>query len=99
MSSHSTENQVHRDAGHKPGTEVINGRYRILRCLGKGGMGDVWLVADGCKGDLPLALKRVRQDKEDSKSASVLRSEYLSLVRLPHPNLVTAFDFEVDQKT
>lgn len=80
-------------------TETINERYRVVRCLGRGGMGDVCLVHDNLNGGLPLALKRVRSDKIDPKSVAVLRNEFLSLASLPHPNLSRVYDFGADRRT
>jgi tetratricopeptide (TPR) repeat protein len=87
-----------------PGLQVsasvkINGRYRLVRKLGKGGMGAVYLVLDGYKGDTPLALKRVRGDKLDKKAVALLRNEYMALAGLQHPGLARVYDFGVDRET
>ena len=49
----------------QPG-EVINNRYRVVRKLGRGGMGMVFLVEDQWKEGLQLALKMVRKAAEQA---------------------------------
>jgi serine/threonine protein kinase/tetratricopeptide (TPR) repeat protein len=78
----------------QPG-EVINNRYRLMRKLGRGGMGTVYLVHDEWK-DRLLAMKRVRKDRLDPRTITILRNEFLALAPLVHPNLAKVYDFEVD---
>ncbi|MGQ9588723.1 MAG: serine/threonine-protein kinase [Planctomycetota bacterium] len=79
--------------------EVVNDRFRVVRYLGRGGMGDVCLVRDSLQGGRALALKRLRRDKIEPRTVAILRSEYLALNSLSHPNLIRAFDFGVDRAT
>ncbi len=79
--------------------DVVNNRYRVLRKLGHGGMGAVHLVQDTWREDQSLALKRVRKDRLDARTISILRNEFLALAPLHHPNLAQVFDFEVDLQT
>ncbi len=79
--------------------DVVNNRYRVLRKLGHGGMGAVHLVQDAWKEDRLLALKRVRKDRLDARTISILRNEFLALAPLHHPNLAQVYDFEVDLQT
>jgi hypothetical protein len=78
--------------------ELINNRYRIIRRLGHGGMGAVYLALDA-REDRLLALKRVRKDRLDPRTLAILRNEFLAMAALPHPNLARVFDFEVDRVT
>jgi serine/threonine-protein kinase len=70
------------------------GRYRILRFLGAGAMGEVYLAEDP-QIDRQLAIKTVRlvgrpQEIEDRKRR--LLREARAAGRLLHPNVVTLFD-------
>lgn len=70
------------------------GRYRILRFLGAGAMGEVYLAEDP-QIDRRLAIKTVRlvgrpQEIEDRKRR--LLREARAAGRLLHPNVVTLFD-------
>ena len=78
---------------------IINGRYRVVRELGQGGMGSVLLVADEQDGGKPLALKRVRSDRLDKKGIAILRNEFLALTSVRHPGLATVYDFGVDRES
>jgi serine/threonine protein kinase len=76
------------DGGH------LVGRYRILRFLGAGAMGEVYLAEDP-QIDRKLAIKTVRlagrpQEIEDRKRR--LLREARAAGRLLHPNVVTLFD-------
>jgi tetratricopeptide (TPR) repeat protein/tRNA A-37 threonylcarbamoyl transferase component Bud32 len=79
-----------------PPSQKINGRYRPVRKLGRGGMGAVFLVLDTYHGDQPVALKRVRPDRLDRKAEAILRNEYLALAGLQHPGLARVFHFGLD---
>ena len=72
--------------------EGINGRYRILRQLGAGAMGTVFLCEDLTRVKRKVALKVLRSDRlEDSEEWS--KVEYEALTRLRHPNLAKVYDF------
>ena len=72
--------------------ECINGRYRILRQLGAGAMGTVFLCEDLTRVKRKVALKVLRSDRlEDSEEWS--KVEYEALTRLRHPNLAKVYDF------
>src|SRR5262245_33224723 len=79
-----------------PPSQKINGRYRPVRKLGRGGMGAVFLVLDTYRGDIPVALKRVRGDRLDRKAEAILRNEYMALAGLQHPGLARVFNFGFD---
>ncbi|OUU20075.1 MAG: hypothetical protein CBC13_11330 [Planctomycetia bacterium TMED53] len=85
-----------RSRGIKMGSvqtgETINGRYRILRQLGEGAMGTVFLCEDLTRVRRKVALKILRSDRlEDSEEWS--KVEYEALTRLRHPNLARVHDF------
>jgi Tol biopolymer transport system component len=68
------------------------GRYRLVRLLGRGGMGEVWegrderLERQVAVKVLPLALAA------DPAAEKRFRREAVALARLLHPNIVTLFD-------
>jgi serine/threonine-protein kinase len=69
--------------------QVVDG-HEILRPLGAGGMGEVYL-ARGAGGAL-RAFKVVRADRSTPVAAARFRREVLALGRLQHPNIVQIFD-------
>lgn len=79
--------------------EVICGRYRVVRPLGTGGMGTVYLVLDRHRNYAPLALKRVVRRSVNRKVLGILRREFLTLAPLRHPNLPRVYDFGVEPST
>ena len=66
---------------------------RLIRKLGEGGMGEVWLAEDDARGT--VAVKQLHPGLLDGDSLSRFRSEFASLARLRHPNLVEAYDYFV----
>ncbi len=76
---------------------VVAGRYRIVECIGRGGMGVVYRVEHTEIGKL-LALKLLAG--ELSRQKEVVRRfkrEALLASRLTHPNSVQVFDFGVSE--
>ncbi len=77
-----------------PSIPAAIGRYRILRLLGSGAMGDVYVAEDPNIGRR-VALKTVRllgdEEMIDERKQRLLR-EAKAAGRLLHPNVVTLFD-------
>jgi len=76
---------------------IVAGRYRIVECIGRGGMGVVYRVEHTEIGKL-LALKLLAG--ELSRQREVVRRfkrEALLASRLTHPNSVQVFDFGVSE--
>jgi serine/threonine-protein kinase len=71
---------------------VVDGRYRLLRRIGSGGMADVWLAEDPHL-QRQVALKvlhaRFAQDRE---FVDRFRREAEAAAGLQHPNIVSVFD-------
>jgi hypothetical protein len=67
-------------------------RYRLLRPLGKGGMGEVFLVRD-CYLDRELALKLLHRPPGDAEELEAARREFTLLSQLEHPGIARAHDF------
>jgi beta-lactam-binding protein with PASTA domain len=71
---------------------VIDGRYRVLRRLGSGGMADVYAAEDRQLGRR-VALKVLhRRFAEDEQFVERFRREASSAAGLQHPNIVAIFD-------
>ncbi len=76
-----------------------NGRYRILRTLGSGSMGEVYLV-DDTRINRQVAIKVIRSetvsypDQTSSQDAARLfEREAKAIARLNHPNILPLYDF------
>lgn len=70
----------------------VIGRYRLLRVLGEGGMGVVYLAHDPTL-DRQVALKVPRGDwADDPGEADRLRREARAAARLSHPNICAVFE-------
>jgi serine/threonine protein kinase len=76
-----------------PGT-TINGRYRIVRVLGRGGMGVVHEVVDEVRPEPHLALKTIAGGHASAERIALFKAEFETLARLRHPNVAAVFDFE-----
>jgi len=78
--------------GSRPSMPVELGRYRVIKLLGRGGVGAVYEAEDPEVGRR-VAIKVMRDDKEGDTEA--LRGEAQALGRLVHPNVVTIYDVGV----
>ncbi len=77
--------------GFRPG-ETIGGRYLILRTLGRGGLGTVYLVRDRELSNQEVALKIPhRHILLDESVAPRLKNELLLHRQLAHPSIVRIF--------
>lgn len=75
----------------KEGT-VLDGRYRVLRRIGSGGMADVWL-ADDTHLQRQVALKVLHpQFVQDGEFVARFQREAEAAAGLQHPNVVAVFD-------
>jgi serine/threonine-protein kinase len=71
---------------------VVDGRYRVLRRLGSGGMADVWLAEDTHL-QRQVALKVLhRRFAQDREFVERFRREAEAAAGLQHPNIVSVFD-------
>ena len=74
------------------GNTLVDGRYRILRRIGSGGMADVYLAEDSHLGR-QVAIKVLhRRFAQDQEFVERFRREAKSAAGLNHPNVVGVFD-------
>ena len=81
---------------------VVLGRYRILRAVGKGGMGVVYLGrTEGAAGFArPVVIKRIRQDLvQEEETLKMFVREARILANLTPPGIVSVVDFGEEQGT
>ena len=92
--------------GHRPAVKqlaantVLNGRYEIVRRIGGGGMGAVYLAKDRNLGDAPRAVKEMVESHLDpaqhEKAIGDFKRESLLLTSLEHPSIPTIYDYFYD---
>src|SRR5207247_8474318 len=73
----------------EPGRTI--GPYEILRELGRGGMGRVYLAKDTAVGDRLVALKVILSTAYDEDARARFFHEIEYLARLDHRNIITVF--------
>jgi hypothetical protein len=93
--------------GHQPTVKqldpgsVLNIRYEIVRRIGGGGMGAVYLAKDRNLGDAPRAVKEMVEAHLDpaqhEKAIGDFKRESLLLTSLEHPSIPTIYDYFYDQ--
>lgn len=77
-----------------PAELIGHPRYRIIRLLGRGGMGTVWL-AEHLVMRRHVALKVIRPELISFPGATIrFRREVEASAKLNHPNIVAAYDAE-----
>src|SRR5690349_10151472 len=75
-----------------PEGHCVSGRYRVIRHIGRGGMGDVY-EADDLELPTRVALKRLRPEAvSDPGAIERLRREVDLARRVAHPNVCRIFD-------
>lgn len=83
----------------RPEPALVADRYQILRRLGAGGCGLVELAADLALQGRHVALKHLPPHTRDEPSARRrFANEARMTARVRHPNLVSVFDFDEDEK-
>ena len=75
-----------------PGSRLGDGRYTLIRMLGKGGMGEVWLAKDE-QLDEEVALKKLPPEVgADAMALADMQREVKKSRALSHPNIVRIHD-------
>src|SRR5919201_1391675 len=88
---HTTAGATRRTGAHAsaPPGEVVLHRYRLVRRLGAGGFGVVWLAHDE-RLDRAVAMKRIVM--HDEATAARAEREAIAAARLSHPGIVALYE-------
>ena len=79
-----------------PGTRL--GRYEVVRLLGAGGMGEVYLAKDQHLDGKEVALKVLPAGAlADEAARKRLRKEAIALSKVSHPNIAVVSDFDTQR--
>jgi len=77
--------------------ELLARRYRLIRELGRGGMGVVWLAEDAKLDDLQVAIKVLPAALTmNARAVARLKKEATTCLGLTHPHIVRLLTFEQD---
>lgn len=80
---------------------LLNSRYEIVRRIGGGGMGAVYLAKDRHLGDAPRAVKEMiethLEESQHEKAIGDFKRESLLLTSLEHPSIPTIYDYFYDE--
>lgn len=80
--------------------DLIDNKYRVLKRLGHGAMGEVFLVLPP-RGD-PVALKLLKSVDTNKKTSNTgldqFENEFRTLKRLSHPNIGQIYDYGFDPR-
>jgi serine/threonine protein kinase len=76
----------------------INDRYEIIRLLGEGGMGNVYLVKDFVE-NRTVALKLIKEKFFSNKAIDRFKNEFKLVSQLKHPNIIKVYDLDVYKET
>ena len=73
---------------------IISGKYRIIKLIGKGGMGSVYLAEHTALGKR-VAIKKISDTfSQDEEFIQRFAKEARSQAKLNHPNIVQVMDFD-----
>ncbi|MFM9905298.1 MAG: protein kinase domain-containing protein [Pyrinomonadaceae bacterium] len=94
--------------GKRPGLKtlavgtVLNARYEIVRKIGGGGMGAVYLSLDKNLGGVERAVKEMVQssieEEQQQKAVEDFKRESMILSTLDHPSIPTIYDYFFDEQ-
>ena len=71
---------------------LLAGRYRLVRAIGRGAVGRIWLAEDERLGAAPVACKLLDETLgSDRQAVNDLKREVLITRRLRHPNIVGVY--------
>jgi eukaryotic-like serine/threonine-protein kinase len=79
-------------AAERAGKVKSIGPYQLIRKLGEGGMGQVWLAEQTAPIKRQVALKLIRVDRYDDSVLQRFYAERQSLAMMDHPSIAKVFD-------
>ncbi len=81
--------------------KVLSARYEVVRRIGGGGMGAVYLAKDHNLGDAPRAVKEMIEshidESQHEKAIADFKRESLLLTSLEHQSIPTVYDYFYDE--
>ena len=81
-----------KNAGAKTDEPVSFGQYKLIRRLGEGGMGQVWLAEQTMPVQRQVALKLIKAGMYDAELLQRFQAERQSLAMMDHPAIAKVFD-------
>jgi serine/threonine-protein kinase len=107
LSSRTSRADAVPDKRPKPkalaGGKLLNHRYEIVRRIGGGGMGAVYLAKDRNLGEASRAVKEMIEshidDAQHEKAIADFKRESLLLTELEHPSIPTVYDYFYDDQS
>jgi tetratricopeptide (TPR) repeat protein/predicted Ser/Thr protein kinase len=77
---------------HLPAGTLIAGRYKVLECLGEGGMGTVYVAEQTQPVRRQVALKLVKPGMDSARVLARFETERQALALMDHPHIAKVFD-------
>jgi serine/threonine-protein kinase len=83
------------DSGYRAGAQIA-ARYTLVRCIGEGGMGSVWVARDS-KLDRAVAIKVISASVAAKYILSRFEREAMAVARLRSPHIVQIHDYGIER--
>ena len=78
-----------------PGT-IVAGDYKIVRLVGRGGVGSVYEARQMSLRNMPVALKMLHRDLNDNPNViTLMKKEVIISRELTHDNIIKIYNFEI----